>query len=76
MNLQHARQRAGVGTRTHLEPRKSEAPQTRGGVQNCRALRELPEDLKSRLEHERTEGSRERIGAGSNRPAGVPRALK
>ena len=38
MNLQHARQRAGVGTRTHLEPRKSEAPQTRGGVRNCRRI--------------------------------------
>ena len=51
-------------------------PQTHGGVQDYRALREPPEDLKSRLEHERTEGSKERIGAGSNRSAGVPGALK
>ena len=62
-------------TWTHLEARKSAASQTRGRVQDYRELRELREDLKDRLEHEQSEGSRVRIAAGSDRLAGGLGAL-
>ena len=63
-------------TWTNLEAAPSEVPQTRGRVRDYLALRKLLEDLQSRLEQERADGSGVRIAAGKDRLAGAPSALE